>query len=116
MFAFFQAVAQTVVPIFVIATMLNVGLTQRVSDIVGHLKEWPFVLRMVVANFVLVPLLTLAILNYATFDPALKAGLLIFSLCAGAPFLIKLAQVSENDLALAAATMLLLVVEIGRAS
>jgi BASS family bile acid:Na+ symporter len=38
----------------------------------------------------------------------MKIGLFIFSLCAGAPFLIKLTQISQNDLALGAATMMLL--------
>jgi len=44
------------------------------------------------------------------FDPALKAGLMIFCLGAGAPFLIKLTQTAEHDLALGAAVMMLLMV------
>jgi BASS family bile acid:Na+ symporter len=88
--------------------MLNVGLTQRPADIVGHLKNWPFVLRMLLGNFVLVPLVAYVILTRANFDLALKLGLFVFSLCAGAPFLIKLTQISQNDLALGAATMMLL--------
>jgi BASS family bile acid:Na+ symporter len=49
-------------------------------------------------------------LYLAPFDPALKAGLLIFSLGAGAPFLIKLTQTAEHELALGAAVMMLLMV------
>jgi bile acid:Na+ symporter, BASS family len=110
MFEFFQGLTRVFVPIFVIATMLNVGMTQKLATILEHLQDWPFVLKLLVGNFVLVPLLTLVMLNFTSFDPALKAGLLIFGLCAGAPFLVKLTQISENDLALGAATMLVLMV------
>ena len=55
--------------------MLNVGLTQKLSDITGHLTNYPFVLKMLVANFVVSPLLMIAALYFAPFDPALKADL-----------------------------------------
>ena len=90
--------------------MLNVGLTQKPSAIAEHLKNWPFVLKMLAANFIFAPLFMIVALYLAPFNPALKAGLLIFSLGAGAPFLIKLTQTAEHDLALGAAVMMLLMV------
>lgn len=110
MFEFFRGIVPIAVPVYVVATMFNVGLTQKLSDILGYLKEWPWVLRMLIANFVLVPLVMIPILSFTSFDPALEAGLLIFGLCAGAPFLIKLTQTTGHDIALGAATMLLLMV------
>jgi bile acid:Na+ symporter, BASS family len=110
MFEFFRSLVQIVAPIFAVSTMLNVGLTQTLSDITGHLKNYPFVLKMLVANFVVAPLLMIAALYFAPFDRALKGGLLIFSLCAGAPFLIKLTQTAKHDVALGAAVMMLLMV------
>jgi BASS family bile acid:Na+ symporter len=110
MFEFFRSLVQIVAPIFVVSTMLNVGLTQKLSDITRHLKNYPFVLKMLVANFLIAPLLMIAALYFAPFDAALKAGLLIFSLCAGAPFLIKLTQTAKHDVALGAAVMMLLMV------
>ena len=101
---------QFIAPVFVISTMLNVGLTQKLAAIAAHLKNWPFVLKMLAANFVLAPLLMIVALYLAPFDAALKAGLLIFSLGAGAPFLIKLTQTAEHELALGAAVMMLLMV------
>ena len=50
MFEFFRSLVGIVAPIFVISTMLNVGLTQRLSDITGHLKNYPFVLKMLLAQ------------------------------------------------------------------
>jgi bile acid:Na+ symporter, BASS family len=110
MFAFFRAVVGIAVLVFVIATMLNVGLTQAPAEILRYLRNWRFVLRMLIANFVLVPLTMMLILRVTSFEPAMRAGLLVFSLGAGAPFLIKLTQVAEHHLALGAAVMMLLMV------
>jgi bile acid:Na+ symporter, BASS family len=110
MFGFFRSAVQIVAPIYVVATMLNVGLTQKLSGITEHLNNYSFVLKMLLANFVLAPLLMIVALYFAPFDPALKTGLLIFSLCAGAPFLIKLTQTAKHDVALGAAVMMLLMV------
>ena len=110
MFEFSRGLIGVAVPTFVIATMLNVGLTQKPSAILGYLRDWPFVLRMLAANFVAVPLVMILILRVTDFEPALHAGLLVFCLGAGAPFLIKLTQVAEHHVALGAAVMMLLVV------
>lgn len=110
MFEFLRSVIQFVAPVFVISTMLNVGLTQKPSAIAGHLKNWPFVIKMLLANFVFAPLIMIIALYLAPFDPPLKAGLLIFSLGAGAPLLIKLTQTAQHEVALGAAVMMLLTV------
>ena len=110
MFEFFKSIIPYITPIFVISTMLNVGLTQKLSDIIEHLKNLPFVLKMLLANFVFAPLFMILMLYFAPFEPTLKAGLLIFCLCAGAPFLIKLTQTAEHKVSLGAAVMMLLMV------
>ena len=110
MFEFLRTSVQFIAPVFVICTMLNVGLTQKPSAISEHLKNWPFVVKMLAVNFVFAPLLMIGALYLAPFNPAFKAGLLIFSLGAGAPFLIKLTQTAKHDLALGAAVMMLLMV------
>lgn len=110
MFEFFKSIIPYITPVFVISTMLNVGLTQKLSDIIEHLKNLSFVLKMLLANFVFAPLLMILMLYFAPFEPALKAGLLIFCLCAGAPFLIKLTQTAEHKVSLGAAVMMLLMV------
>lgn len=107
---FLRNLVGVLVPVFVVSTMLNVGLTQRPSEIARYLRYRRFILRMLIANFVLVPLFMVLVLRFTSFDPALEAGLLIFALCAGAPFLIVLTQAAEHDLALGAAVMMLLMV------
>jgi BASS family bile acid:Na+ symporter len=110
MFQFLRTSVQFIAPVFVISTMLNVGLTQKPSTIAGHLKNWPFVLKMLAANFIFAPLVMIGALYLVPFNPALKAGLMIFCLGAGAPFLIKLTQTAEHDLALGAAVMMVLMI------
>lgn len=108
MFELLRTISSYAVPVFVVATMLNVGLTQRLGAIVRHLSNARFMFKMLAANFVAAPLVMLLALQFVPFDLSLRAGLLIFSLCAGAPFLIKLTQASRNEVALGAAVMMAL--------
>lgn len=110
MYEFFQELTNVVLPVFVLSTMLNVGLTQKPANILENLKNWHFLVRMVIANFLIVPALMIALVYVTDFDPALQAGLLVLSVCAGAPFLIKLTQTSQNDIALGATVMMVLVI------
>jgi BASS family bile acid:Na+ symporter len=110
MLALFRAVVSPLVLLFVLSTMINLGLTQRPRAILEQLGSRAFVLKMLVANFVLAPLVMILLLHIVNLDAALQAGLLVFSLCAGAPFLIKLTQVAEHHVALGAAVMFLLMV------
>ena len=110
MFQFLRTSIQFIAPVFVICTMLSVGLTQKPSAIAEHLKNWPFMLKMLAANFIFAPLLMVGALYLVPFNPALKAGLMIFCLGAGAPFLIKLTQTAKHDLALGAAVMMVLMI------
>ncbi len=110
MYAFFQDLTSVVLPVFVLSTMLNVGLTQKPTAILGNLRNWHFLVRMLIANFLIVPALMIALVHVTDFEPALQAGLLVLSVCAGAPFLIKLTHTSENDIALGATVMMVLMV------
>ncbi|KAA9340546.1 bile acid:sodium symporter [Adhaeribacter soli] len=109
MFEVLITISATLLPVFVFLTMFNVGLTQDVSDIMYYLGDQKFALLMLVANFVLTPLLMWVILSFFPIDPYLRIGLAIFSLCAGAPFLIKLTQEADHEVALGASTMIKLV-------
>lgn len=110
MFEFFQTLGSWGVTVFVLASMLNVGLTQKPSRLLTHLSNKAFLLRMVLLNFVVVPALMVAATELVELDPVYEAGLLLFGLAAGAPFLIKLTGLSDSDIALAAAVLLVLLV------
>jgi bile acid:Na+ symporter, BASS family len=111
MYQFFQDLTSYALPVFVIATMFNVGLTQKPSAITENLRNWHFLVRMMLANFIIVPALMYTLVNLVgDYTPAQSAGLMIMGVCAGAPFLIKLTQTSENDIALGATVMMVLMV------
>jgi len=59
---------------------------------------------------VVVPALMIAAVALVDLEPVYAAGLLLFSLSAGAPFLIKLTSLSRSDIALAATVLLVLMV------
>ncbi|SNR87748.1 bile acid:sodium symporter family protein [Blastococcus mobilis] len=110
MFETFQTVGSWGVTVFVVSSMLNMGLTQNPSRLLEHLDNRAFLLRMLVINLVVVPALMIAATDVVSLEPVYAAGLLLFSLTAGAPFLIKLANVSDADMALAATVLLVLMV------
>lgn len=103
------SIGNFVLPIFVFLTMFNVGLTQTLDDFTEHLGEWKFYLRMLLVNFVVSPLVMWLLLQLFSLSRPLEIGLIIFSMAAGAPFLIKLTQYSEHDIALGATLMVVLV-------
>jgi len=109
MFDFMVRVSQLVLPIFIFCTMANIGMTQHPGQIVKYWRDWPFYLKMVVANFVAAPAAMWLLLQIWPLRVDYMAALAVYSLCAGAPFLIKLTSTSEHDVALGAATMMLLV-------
>lgn len=103
------SIGNFVLPIFVFLTMFNVGLTQTLKDFAQHFSEWKFYLRMLLVNFIVSPLVMWLLLQLFSLSRPLEIGLIIFSMAAGAPFLIKLTQYSEHDVALGATLMVVLV-------
>jgi bile acid:Na+ symporter, BASS family len=109
-YEFFQALGSWSVSVFVVTSMLNVGLTQKPSRLLSHLSNRAFLVRMLLLNFVVVPALMIAATWIVDLEPIYAIGLLIFSLSAGAPFVIKLADISDTDIALTATVLLVLMV------
>lgn len=110
MYEFFQMLGSWGIAVFVVTSMLNVGLTQKPSRLLRHLDNRAFLLRMLLLNFIVVPALMIAGVYLVDMEPVYAAGLLLFGLAAGAPFLIKLTDVSDSDVALAATVLLVLMV------
>jgi predicted Na+-dependent transporter len=101
--------ASIAILVFAVSSMMSVGLAYRIGQIIAPLREVRAVFRALVANFVLVPLLAVAIERVIPMAPPLALGLFLFAGSAGAPFLIKLASAAKSDLALSAALLMLLV-------
>jgi bile acid:Na+ symporter, BASS family len=96
--------------IFVLSSMLAMGLGLTVGQIITPLRTARLVVLSLLANFVLMPLAAVALAALLRLDQPLGVGLLLLGTAAGAPFLPKLAQIAKGNLAFAVGLMVLLMV------
>jgi bile acid:Na+ symporter, BASS family len=95
---------------FVLSSMLAMGLGLTIREIIAPLRNVRLILLSLVANFVLMPFVAIALARMLRLDEALGVGLLLLGTAAGAPFLPKLAQIAKGNLAFAVGLMVLLMV------
>jgi BASS family bile acid:Na+ symporter len=96
--------------VFVVASMLAVGLSLTVGQILVPLRNRKVVALALLVNFVLMPLAAVAIARLLRLDQPLAVALLLLGTAAGAPFLPKLAAIAKGNLAFAVGLMVLLMV------
>lgn len=104
-----RTISSTSVLVFAVASMISAGLSFTVRDLVAPLREPDRVIRAVVANFVLVPLLAAGLARVLALGPPEATGLVLLGAAAGAPFVIKLIAIAAGDLALGTSLLVLLV-------
>ena len=81
-----ETLAQLSVLIFVIGSMMSMGLTLTLPQITAPLKNARLVILALVANFILVPALAYGITLLFSLDEPIEIGLILLSTAAGAPF------------------------------
>src|SRR6188768_3308690 len=96
--------------IFVLSSMLAMGLGLTLSEIITPLRNIRLVVLALLANFVLMPLVAVGLAKLLQLDEPLGVGLLLLGTAAGAPFLPKLAQIAKGNLAFSVGLMVLLMV------
>jgi len=94
--------------VFAVSSMLSLGFGYTLGEILRPLRKASAVARTLIANFVLVPLLALAVLWLLPLEQPIAIGLFLVATAAGAPFLIKLSGVADADEALSASLLVLL--------
>ena len=107
---FLIAIGTLGVLVFIITSMVGMGFSLTIPQIMAPLKNRRLVLSSLVANFVLVPILVLLIARVLPLSEGLQIGLILTGMAAGAPFLPKLVQVAKGDMAFTAGLMVLLMV------
>jgi len=105
-----QAAISVSMIVFVVSSMLGMGLGLRVGEIVAPLRNWRRVTLSLVANFVIMPFAALALARILRLEQSMAIGLLLLGMAAGAPFLPKLALISKGNLAFGVGLMVLLMV------
>src|SRR5277367_687316 len=96
--------------VFVVSSMLAVGLSLTVGEILAPLRNIRLVSIALLLNFFLMPLAAFVIARMLRLDQPLAVALLLLGTAAGAPFLPKLAAVAKGSLAFAVGLMVLLMV------
>ena len=96
--------------VFVLSSMIGMGLGLRLKEIVAPLRNWRLVTLSLLANFVVMPAVAVALARLLRLDESMGIGLLVLGTASGAPFLPKLAQIAKGNLAFAVGLMVLLMV------
>lgn len=95
---------------FVVTSMLSMGLSLTIPQILAPLKNTRLVAMALAANFVVVPAAAYVLTRLIPMAQEHQIGLLLLGCAAGAPFLPKLAQIAKADVPFAVGVMTLLVV------
>jgi predicted Na+-dependent transporter len=107
---FIQSIGSIAGLLFIVSSMLAMGMSLTMPQIIEPLRNARLVILALVANFVLVPALAYLITAVIPLDQDLKAGLILLATAAGAPFLPKLVQGANGDIAFGVGMMVLLMV------
>ncbi|HOI72419.1 MAG TPA: bile acid:sodium symporter [Methanobacterium sp.] len=103
-----QQFANLSILIYIVSTMLSMGLSFFPKQFIEPLKDKKLILKSLFANFILVPVLTFIILQLIPLQPGLAIGLVLMAAGAGSPFMLKLVQFMKADMAFAVGLMLIL--------
>ncbi len=103
-------VTQVGVLAFVVASMISMGLSLTVAQIMGPLRDVRVVVLLLVANFVALPAVAIACARLLPMEQSTGTALIIYGCCAGAPFLPKLTQAAKGDVAFSVGAMVMLMV------
>jgi predicted Na+-dependent transporter len=95
---------------FVVTSMLSMGLSLTVSQILQPLRNPRLVIMALAANFVVVPAVAFALSRIIPLEQDVQIGLLLLGTAAGAPFLPKLAQIAKANIAFAVGLMTMLII------
>jgi predicted Na+-dependent transporter len=94
-----QSALNLLIVTFVLTTMFSVGATLTVRDLGHALRDGPYLRRALLANLVLVPAVTYALVFLLNLDPALSTALFLLVTVPGAPAVIKFVSLAREDTA-----------------
>ena len=96
--------------LFIITSMLAMGMSLTVKQIIEPLRNVRLVVLILIGNFLLTPALALLLTVILPIGQPQASALILLGACAGAPFLPKLAQMAKGELATSVGLMVLLMV------
>jgi BASS family bile acid:Na+ symporter len=96
--------------VFVLSSMFLTGLTVTIRDLLAPVHNRRLLSLTLVSNFILVPLIALALIALIPMNPELAAGLLLVSIAAGAPSTAKVAQITGGNMAQAVSMTIIMTI------
>jgi BASS family bile acid:Na+ symporter len=96
------------VTVTLIEMMVALGLSVTVADLIGVARNARLIVRAAVANYVLVPVVTVNLLFLFDVHTALAAGFLILAVCPGAPFGPPFVSIAKGNVTVAVGLMAIL--------
>lgn len=96
------------VTVTLIEMMVTVGLRVTFAEIIDVAGNWRLVVRALVANYVVVPLVAIMLLLLFNADPMVAAGFLVLAVCPGAPFGPPFARIAHANVPAAVGLMVIL--------
>ncbi len=103
-----QQLANLCVLIYIVTTMLSMGLKFFPKQFLEPLKDKGLILKALVANFLILPIITYLILVLIHLPEGLAIGLILMAAGAGSPFMLKIIQLIKADMAFAVGLMIIL--------
>ena len=103
-----QQFANLSVLIYIVSTMISMGLKFYPKQFLEPLKDKTLILKSLTANFIILPIITYIILQVIHLDQGLAIGLVLMTVGAGSPFMLKLVQFMKADMAFAVGLMIIL--------
>jgi BASS family bile acid:Na+ symporter len=103
-----EQLIKILVTLTLIDMMVATGLRATLSELREVAANWRLLARALVANYVLVPVATVALLRWFDPHPMIAAGFLILAVCPGAPYGPPLTEVAKGNIPLAVGLMVLL--------
>jgi BASS family bile acid:Na+ symporter len=91
-----------------VAIMLSIGMKVSSAQVMASARDVRLVASSIVANFVLVPLVTIVLLYGLRAPPLASAGFLILAVCPGAPVVPPFAEIARGDVSRATGLMVIL--------
>lgn len=86
---------------FVVTSMFALGLGTTIQEIVKPFRNIQILIKVLLANFVIVPLAAFVLTRILLLEQDLQVGILLMAAVAGAPFAIKAAQIARSNVTLA---------------
>ena len=103
-----EIIVQTLILLFVTSTMFGVGLILDIRDIVKATNDRTWIVKALLANFIMLPVLAFTVAHLLQLDITLTAALMVLATAPGGPVLVKMIMYIKGKAALAVGLLVIL--------